>query len=230
MAIRRGEWFFNRCIWLNKYPTDANPRNVGRNINRKTSNVTNLCIQTITEQKSNISWETIAGIIGALAWIPWIFEKLSSSKIYGNVMSYILNSGKFNSKEGLMYFFKLSISCINKNFNVKSVDIFVKYPNTNEWKKGSIFWARTSSWVITNGQPSKQLTLPNDNFLGFINILEKDKSNFYYLTFLVEHTPLEEFEKIRFEFINHKGDKKTFKILHSEINGDRMLFDDSIWN
>lgn len=128
-----------------------------------------------------------------------------------------------------MYFFKLSISCINKNFNIKTIDIFVKYPNSNEWKKGSIFWARTSSWVISNGQPSKQLTLPNDNFLGFINVLEKDKSNFYYLTFLVEHPQLEEFEKIKFEFINHKNDKKSFEILHKEINGDRMLFDDSIW-
>lgn len=189
----------------------------------------NLCIQTLTEQKNIISWETVIAVIGALAWIPWIFEKLSRSKIYGNVISYILNSGKFNNKEGLMYFFKLSISCINKNFNIKSINILVKYPNSDEWKKGSVFWARTSSWVINNGEPSKQLTLPNDNFLGFINVLEKDKSNFYYVTFLVEHNQIEEFEKIKFEFINHKGDKKSFEILSKEINGDKMLFDDSIW-
>lgn len=191
--------------------------------------MTDFLIATITNQKSNISWETIIAIIGALAWFPWLFDKLSSSKIYGNVISYILNSGKFNDKEGLMYFFKLSISCINKNFNIKSINIFVKYPNSSEWKKGSIFWARTSSWVINNGQPTKQLTLPNDNFLGFINVLEKDKSNFYYLTFLVEHPQLEEFEKIKFEFINHKNYKKSFEILHKEINGDKMLFDDNIW-
>lgn len=188
-----------------------------------------LWIQTLTEQKNIISWETIIAVIGALAWIPWIFEKLSRSEIYGNVISYILNGGKFNNKEGLMYFFKLSISCINKNFNIKSINILVKYPNSDEWKNGSVFWARTSSWVINNGEPSKQLTLPNDNFLGFINVLEKDKSNFYYVTFLVEHNQLEEFEKIKFEFINHKDDKKSFEILSKEINGDKMLFDDSIW-
>ena len=188
-----------------------------------------LCIQALKEQVSNISWETIAAITGALAWLPWIFEKLSFSKIYGNVISYILNSGNFNNKDGLLYFFKLSISCINKNFNVKSINIFVKYPNSNEWKKGSIFWARTSNWVINNGEPTKKLILPNDNFLGFINVLEKDKSNFYYLTFLVEHPQLEEFQKIKFEFINHKNKKRSFEILHKEINGDTMLFDDSIW-
>ena len=189
----------------------------------------NLCIQTLTEQKYIVSWETVIAVIGALAWIPWIFEKLSTSKIYGNVISYILNSGKFNDKEGLMYFFKLSISCINKNFNIKSINILVKYPNSDEWKKGSVFWARTSSWIINNGEPSKQLTLPNDNFLGFINVLEKDKSNFYYVTFLVEHNQLEEFEKIKFEFINHKDDKKSFEILSKEMNSDKILFDDSIW-
>lgn len=189
----------------------------------------NICVQVVAEQSANVPWETIVAILGALAWLPWIFEKLSSSKIYGNIISYVFNSGKFNNKEGLIYFFKLSISCINKNFNIKSVDIFVKYPEKNEWLKGSIFWARTSTWVIENGKPSKQLTLPNDNFLGFINVLEKEKSKFYYLTFIVEHNILEDFEKIKFEFINHKNEKKSFEISQSDINGDRMLFDDNIW-
>ncbi len=60
-------------------------------------------------------------------------------------------------------------------------------------------------------------------------VLEKDKSNFYYVTFLVEHPKIEEFEKIKFDFINHKDDKKSFEILNTEINSDRMLFDDNIW-
>ncbi|WP_406845105.1 hypothetical protein [Flavobacterium soyae] len=187
-------------------------------------------IDAVTEQKINISWETVIAVIGALAWLPWIFDKCSSSRIYGNVISYVLNGGTFNNKEGLLYFFKLSISCINKNVNIKSIDIYVKYPNTSEWKRGSIFWARTSTWTINNDEPQKKLTLPNDNFLGFINVLEKDKSNFYYLTFLVENTELQEFEKIKFEFVNHKNSKKSVEISREEIDEDRMLFDDSIWS
>ena len=189
----------------------------------------NLCIQTVTEQKATISWETIVAILGALAWIPWLFDKFSSSKLYGNIISYVVNNGKFNNKEGLLYFFKLSISCLNKNFNIKSVDIYVKYPNNDKWLKGYIFWARTSNWVIENGKPSKQLLLPNEDFLGFVNVLEKDKSNFYYLTFLVENKTLEDFELIKFEFVNYENNKKIIEISRNNINNDRLLFDNSLW-
>jgi hypothetical protein len=188
----------------------------------------NLCIQTVAEQKSAISWETIVAILGALAWLPWLFDKFNSSKIYGNVISYHVNSGRFKNKEGLLYFFKLSVSCINKNFNIKSIDIYVKYANNNNWFKGSIFWARTSYWIMENGE-SKQLILPNDNFLGFVNVLEKDKSDFYYLTFLVETQTLQDFELIKFEFVNQKNDRKTFEISRNNIDNDRILFDDSLW-
>lgn len=192
--------------------------------------MTNLCIQTMVEQKSTISWETVVAVLGALAWLPWLFDKFSSSKIYGNIISYVVNNGRFNDKVGLLYYLKLSISCINKDFNIKSVEIYVKYPNNDKWFKGSIFWARTSNWVIEHGKLSKNLTLPNENFLGFVNILEKGKSNFYHLTFLVENKTLEDFELMKFEFVNYKEDNRILEISRNNINNDRLLFDDSLWN
>ena len=132
---------------------------------------------TIVEQKSTVSWETLIAILGALAWIPWLFDKFSSTKIFGNIISYVVNEGNFNGKKGLLYYFKLSISCLNKNFNIKTFEVYVKYPNNEKYFKGNVFWARTSRWTIENGKPGKDLKLPNENFLGFINVLEMDKSN-----------------------------------------------------
>jgi len=193
------------------------------------------CIQNGVEQNST-NWreiiETIIAIIGAFAWLPFLIEKFSSSKIYGKIISSVVcegfvSNGHSKRKDGLLYFFKVSISCINKNFNIKSVDIYIKYKDKN-WVKGSIFWVRTNSWNI-EGRP-KQLILPNDNFLDFINVLEKDKQQFYYVTFIVEYKKTyEDFEAIRFDFLNYKKRKVSFEILRENISNDSILFDDNIW-
>jgi hypothetical protein len=191
--------------------------------------MTNLCIQTISEQNINISWETIIAIIGALAWIPWVFDKWTPSKLYGSLISNFTNQGVFNTKSGTMHFLKLSISCINKNFNVSECNIEIKYLNNDEIYSGNIFWARTSRWTMDTQGTVKSLIIPNSEFLGFVNMFEKDKSVFYYLTFIVEKTTLEEFEEINITFKNPKGKKIKLKFKSADINPDKVLFDDSIW-
>lgn len=191
--------------------------------------MTNLCIKTITEQIVNISWETIIAIIGALAWIPWFFDKWTPSKLYGSLISNFTNQGVFNTKSGTMHFLKLSISCINKNFNVSECTIDIKYLNNDEIYPGNIFWARTSRWTMDQQGTVKSLIMPNTEFLGFVNMFEKDKSVFYYLTFIVEKVTLEEFEEINITFKNPKGKKIKLKFKSADINADKVLFDDSIW-
>jgi hypothetical protein len=192
--------------------------------------MTNLCIQTITEQFKNISWETIIAVIGALAWIPWVYDKFTPSKLYGSIISNFTNQGRFNTKSGTMHFLKLSISCINKNFNVSECSIEIKYLNNDEIYHGNIFWARTSRWSMDpQGTIHKNLIIPNEEFLGFVNMFEKDKSVFYYLTFIVEKATLEEFEVINITFKNPKGKKRSIEFKNSDINPDKVLFDDNIW-
>jgi hypothetical protein len=188
----------------------------------------NLCTEPISNIKTEISWETIIAILGALAWIPWLFDKFTRSKVYGNIISYLYAYGDFNDKEGMLYFLKLNLTCINKNFNVKSVKIYLKYPQKEKWQEGTIFWARTSNWKIEN--ENKQLKIPDDNFLGFINVFEKDKSNFYYVTFIVKNKSSEDFEVIKFEFTNYNKRKVSFIIKRNEIEEEKILFDDKLWN
>lgn len=190
----------------------------------------NLFFQTFSELIKNISWETIIAIVGALAWIPWIFDKFTPSKIYGSIISNFINQGRFSNKSGTLHFLKLSISCINKNFNVSECAIEVKYINNPSKYIGNIFWARTSTWAMDpQGTIHKNLQIPHEEFLGFVNMFEKDKSSFYYLTFIVQKTTLEDFEEIILTFKNPKGEKKELKFKNIDINPDKVLFDDSIW-
>lgn len=187
-------------------------------------------LNTISEINSNISWETVIAIVGALAWVPWIYEKLTPAKLYGSLISNLSNQGTFNTKFGTLHFLKLSISCINKNFNVVDCSIKIKYFNNEKKYDGSIFWARTSRWSMDpQGRVTKNLVIPNEEFLGFVNMLEKDKSVFYYLTFIVEKNTLEEFEEINIKLKNPQGKEKYIKFKSSELNPDKILFDDKIW-
>ena len=182
-------------------------------------------------QLNNIPWDIIIAIIGALAWTPWIYDKLKPSRLYGTVISNFSNQGRFNDKNGTMHFLKLSISCINKNFNVNDITIQIKYKNDANWYDGKIFWARISKWAMNpQGTEHKELVIPNEDFLGFVNLFEKDKSKFYYLTFLAETKTMRDFEILRIIFHDPKGLSESIEFRSENINYDRILFDDNIWH
>lgn len=176
------------------------------------------------------NWELILGLIGALAWIPWLFDKFTPAKLYGNVISQFANQGTFNNSPGVLHYLKLSLTCINKNYNIKEIRIQVKYTNDERWYNGEIFWARTSTWVMADNITRKQLTIPNTEFLGFTNILEVDKSRYYYLTFMTEKEQIQEFEIIRISFYDFKGKHEDIIFNATQINENNILWDDSIWN
>ncbi|MEB2777959.1 hypothetical protein SYJ56_21775 [Algoriphagus sp. D3-2-R+10] len=180
------------------------------------------------------NWELILAIIGALAWIPWLVDRYTQPKIYGRLISNLINQGQIQNGDefihSTMHFLKLSITCINKNFNVKDISIRVKYQNNNEWYTGNINWAHTSIWAMpgTTGE-TKKLILPNEQFLGFTNWIEKDVSKFYYLTFFVEKEELQEYETIVLTFQNYILNSQEIRIVASEIDRHQILWDDSIW-
>jgi len=181
-------------------------------------------------QLNEFSWETMIAILGALAWLPWIFEKINRPKLYGRLISNFDNQGFLNQKTGTLHFLKLSISCVNNNFNVDNISIQIKYLNNNKWYDGNLFWARTSIWSMNSeGTIKKQLVIPHENYLGFVNMFEKDKSSFYHLTFIVEKEKFEEFEIIKISFINPKKITESIEFRKENINPDSVLFDDNIW-
>jgi len=182
---------------------------------------------------SNWNWELILAIIGALAWLPWAIDKLTPSKIYGNLLSQLLNSGEFNAngekKIGILHFFKISITCVNKNFNIKSILIDVKYKEDNNWYHGEIYWARTSTWAMPGNAEKKSLTIPHTEFLGFTNVLEKDKSKFYYLTFITNKKELAEYEIVKITFTDFKENRREINFISEEIDSNKILWEDEIW-
>lgn len=184
-------------------------------------------------QISTWNWELIIAMAGALAWIPWVYEKFTPAKIYGNLISTLTNQGSFNTGEkkinGVLHFLKISVSCINKNFNIKNIEIQVKYENDVNWYSAKIYWARTSVWTMPGIIEVKKLEIPSTHFLGFTNILEKDKSNFYYLTFITEKQELVEFETIRLNFHNYKQQTEIIEFNKKDIDPNRILWENEIW-
>lgn len=182
---------------------------------------------------TNWNWELILGAIGALSWTPWIIDRFSRPKIYGRLISNFVNQGEFSNETTTMnvtfHFLKLSISCINKNFNINDISIKVKYQNNDNWYNGNIYWARNSIWTMPNGSDRKILVLPNDQFLGFENLIEKDVSKFYYLTFLVEKNTLEDFETIEITFNDYNLNFQKISFNTSVIDGKKILWDENLW-
>jgi len=182
---------------------------------------------------SNWNWQLIFAIIGALAWLPWVIDSLTPPKVYGSLLSQLLNSGEFNANEGkkigILHFFKISITCINKNFNIKSISINVKYKEDSKWYNGEIYWARTSIWTMPGNSETKSLTIPHTEFLGFTNVLEKDKSKFYYLTFITDKKELAEYETVRIIFTDFKENRQEVNFISEEIDANKILWEDDIW-
>ena len=187
---------------------------------------------------NNWNWELITAIIGAiigtLAWIPWLIDKYTPAKIYGRLISNLINQGHIQNGDtfvdSTLHFLKLSITCINKNFNVKKISIRVKYENNKEWFNGNISWSHTSIWAMPgNSNEKKKLILPNEQFLGFTNFIEKDVSKFYYLTFFVEKEDLQEYEIIELTFHDYKKNKKKVIFKATDIDSYQILWDNSIW-
>lgn len=185
-----------------------------------------MCI-TVSELFNNIG--AIAGFIGASAWLaPWVYKKLSKPELKGRVISHFENQGEFNSKKCLMHFVALNVISLNCCFNIKNTTISVKYKNTPDSYNGKIFWARKHEWAGPNDERLR-LEIQAEDTLPFVGTIPQDVTRKIYITFRVDKSELEEFEKIVIVFTEESGHKNTVEINKQAIDGDQMLWDDRIW-
>ncbi|SRR6266511_4364673 len=170
------------------------------------------------------TWETVVAIIGALAWLPWVFEKLQKPKLEGR----LLNQNMKKDKEGLLYLLNLSITSLRKQFTIKEVRIGVKYPGDKKEYNGIIRWLNDSFWEDPNGIKAR-LKIPSNEFLGFMNKIPKDDSYKCHITFFVDKGTVEEFEYISIEFTPYSGSTQTIRFNRNEIDSKLFFWDDTIW-
>jgi hypothetical protein len=163
-------------------------------------------------------------IIGALAWIPWVFEKIQRPTLKGR----LFNQNMKEDKEGLLYLLNLSVTSLRKQFVIKEIKIGVKYSGDKKEYNGIIHWLDESFWEDTNGNKAR-LKIPINEFLGFMNTIPKDDSCKGYITFFVDKGTVEEFEYINIEFIPYHGNVQTIRFNQKEIDSNLFFWDDTIW-
>jgi hypothetical protein len=170
----------------------------------------------------------ILSAIGATAWLaPWVFKKLSKPSLEGKLVSHFENIGEFNGKSCLLHFLAINLISLNGNFNIKDIQIFVKYKGSSNVYKGDLFWARFNKWKGLKNEDLELILQPEDT-LPYVGTMPQDITKKIYLTFRVDKAELEEFEEIKIQFFNHSNVQSVVSIVHPS-DGDQMLWDDRIW-
>jgi hypothetical protein len=178
----------------------------------------------------------IISILGALAWLPFIFDLSKRSKLFGKVINYwhgidskteYYEFGKKKIAQGLQYIIKLSTVVINKSYYLKDSEVYIKYVNDKAIHKGIIFWPDV--FVVSDeNKKQRNLRIKQEESIKFLHVLQKDETTDFYVIFIVENVKNEDvssFEFFEFRFINHKGKIIKLKVKREDIDFKNLLRD-----
>lgn len=166
-------------------------------------------------------------------------------EIHGRIVSLVVSpSEKFSyedknsqnqSIQGVGYSLQASFTVLNKSIIIKDFEVYVKYMNDNKKYLAQTF--RATNGYTKNFSNGKKMTLkvPADQELLYINSLEKDKINVYFMNFIVPGVKFGEiktapnFEEIevRFYDFNKKSYSTTFYF--RDIDPKKMFFNEELW-
>ncbi|MFH1005738.1 MAG: hypothetical protein V1781_09665 [Bacteroidota bacterium] len=162
-------------------------------------------------------------------------EKIGKSKIDIKIVSlvYAPNQTYTNRScnltiNGIGYFLKINLTVLHKDFYQKNLIIYVKYPTRDNYIKSEIFVPSNYSITLENNRLT--LNIDKSKLLQFNSIIPKNKITSNYVTFIVDKANYEDFESIKFEFIDFSFKTREFIIKRSEMDFNNILFENEIWN
>lgn len=163
---------------------------------------------------------------------PLICGKLIS--IYGSEeeASVPYRVSTFNEElKGRPCLLKFSVLSLNKSFSVKTVNIYVSYPNNGKkYIKGEIVWTEEATFSFYGIKC--MLSVPISENIAYLNLLEKDKVNVGYIMFFIEEKDyqfLTEAKNIKITFTNYKNRQESLNFKVSEVEPKTLIFDSRIW-
>jgi hypothetical protein len=179
--------------------------------------------------QDNLSLEAIIAFVGALAWLPILYDKLRVPVLKGKLISYHMKKGIYDQHEGLLYFLSVSMISLHNQFEIKKIKIKVKYSGDETEYSGKVFWSSDYLWDDSNGNKLKTI-IPAGEFIEFISAFPKDSSQRFHVTFLVDKGMEEKFDSIKFEFYPYDGEKQIVQFNQKDLDFSLMLWDDTIWS
>jgi len=173
----------------------------------------------------------ITGIIGALAWLPTIVPLLLPQKIRGKVISQYANVGKLaDGSDAAIFLQKVALFASNKDFFLKEIEIYLKYPGSPEEKCRSWTWrALTFTFPEDGRQVQKQLAIDAREYLAHQTVLPRDQAIVGYVSFSSSHLRDEKYEYVKYVLIDFDGKRRDFVIRGADVRDNETLFDERIW-
>src|SRR3989338_9444516 len=182
----------------------------------------------------------LALIISIIAiFLPYLVSIFKKSKFHGKMFNiYAAVDFKFYSNgkisaSGIGYFLKTSIVVSNKSFEVKQVDVNIKYPGDVKMYKGTIFRSNKFSltWKddlsFTDGD--YKINISSEQDILSLSYISKDDSKNYYISFFVDKATYEDFEEIELTFTDYKNEGKKLKLQRKDIDERNSLIKSEIW-
>ncbi len=178
-----------------------------------------------------IPWEQIVAVVGALAWLPTIIDYFKNPIIRGRIISQYGNVGSVPGG-GLCSIIlqKISVFSANRDFFLKDLDVYIKYPNSDEIKCTVWTWRNLEFSFDSNGKSvKKKLNINKNEYILHLTVLPKNQSIVGFVSFTISPIKDEKFEYIKYRFKDFKNNIKELKISKPEIIDSTQMFDDSIW-
>lgn len=174
----------------------------------------------------------ILAAVGALAWLPTVFHVLLPQTIEGKVISQYANAGEVpGGRDASMFVQKLSLFSKNRDFFLKDVEIYLKYPTSPQEEKCTVWMWRSLVFTFDENGHSVQRKLRIDarDYLLHHTVLPRDQAVVGYLSFTSNRLQNESYEYIRYVFIDFKGKREQLRVQGKDILDNKTIFDDSIW-
>jgi hypothetical protein len=188
----------------------------------------------VNDSKNDFNWNNLlSALLGGLIGLsPSIINYFRRSKIRGKIISQYANLGSTpKGEKGQIIFQKISIFSMYKNFFLKDIEIYVKFPNEPEIKCKNWTWRELIFTFPENERNiQKKLNIDKNEYLLHFSVFPKEQSVVGYISFSIDSLKDEKFEYVKYLFKDYKGHVKQLKIDKSEIIENTQLFDDSIWN
>jgi len=172
----------------------------------------------------------IGSLFGAAAWTaPYVYSKCSKPKLKARLVSCSGSEANVINELAYINFFALNMISLNKSFQMKDINIKVKYKGIDEYFVGDWIWLR--KLILPDYPQGNLVTLeikPEDT-LPFVGTLPKDSTKLVYLLFKTKVSNLTniEFEEIKLTFIDFKGKSQTINVTIPEES--KIVYDDRIW-
>jgi hypothetical protein len=182
---------------------------------------------TKDSKKFKMDWTLLLTLLGVIAaWTPFLFEKLKPVQIRGKLISQYDNVGTFRGESKALFLFKLSVVSVNQTFDLKDIDIDIKYEK-NGWTHNSSVNQRQTFFTLEN--KLRKLNVSESSFLNNYSMLKKDEPTVGYLMTTSPFFKDDKITELKVLFKSFNGKTKSLSFKSEEIDETKLLFDDSIW-